>query len=375
MIGRGKKAVWLSMAVGCLATVVLYAFSNSNVYAVQITARTLTLQARGSVGGSTPDGAVNHQFTFTMPTTGTLGSIKFLYCTTATITDTCTPPTGLTTVSATLGTSTGAVFTSAVSTAANSAYITRTAASGGGAVTEQLLNVHNPTAANTTFYVRISTYASTDASGTAIDTGSVAASTANQIVLSGYMPESLIFCAGAAVTKTSGVPDCSTASAGNINFNQSFSPTDTATAQSQMAASTNANSGYSITVHGPTLTSGSNVVTAMGNSPTTPVRGTSQFGLNLAINTTGVSNPAIPVGVTDPVDPVADAGTHKGVAATNYATPDQFLFNLTGDEVANSGSHPTDAQIYTVSYIVNVNGAQPVGTYVATLSYICTANF
>jgi hypothetical protein len=243
----------------------------------------------------------------------------------------------------------------------------------GGAVTEQLLSVHNPTATNQPFYVRISTYASTDATGTAIDTGSVAAATSTQIALTGYMPESLIFCAGAAVSKTGGVPDCSTATAGNIHFNQSFSPADTATAQSQMSASTNANSGYSITVNGPTLTSGSNTVTAMA-AKGAGVRGTSQFGLNTSINTTGTSTPAIPIGVTLPVDPVANGSNYRGQVDSDYSTVDQFRF-VSGAEVVNSNSLPTDSQIYTVSYIVNVNGAQPVGTYVTTLSYICTANF
>ena len=96
------------------------------------------------------------------------------------------------------------------------------------------------------------------------------------------MPESLVFCTGATISTTGGVPDCTTATAGSVNFNQLFSPTDTATATSQMVASTNAGAGYAITVNGSTLMSGTNqingiVTAAMG------IRGTSQFGLNLKV--------------------------------------------------------------------------------------------
>src|SRR5581483_5980245 len=218
--------------------------------------------------------------------------------------------------------------------------------------------------------------ASTDTSGSAIDTGTVAASTATPISLSGTMPESLVFCTGATVGLTAGVPDCSTAGTGTITFNQLFSPTDTATATSQMAASTNAGSGYIISVNGTTLTSGSNTVPAMASS-TTGVRGTGQFGLNLKANTTATSNPAI----GSEVAPAANGTNYRGEAHNNgtqiYNTVDKFEFN-SGDTVAdsyNGGAGGTDAQIFTVSYIVNVPGSQPAGTYTTTLTYICTPTF
>ena len=78
------------------------------VSAAQITLRSLTLQAGATDGGSKAGGVVNHLFTFTLPNTtgGNVGSIKFLYCTTAA--GGCTTPTGLVTTSATMGTQTGA---------------------------------------------------------------------------------------------------------------------------------------------------------------------------------------------------------------------------------------------------------------------------
>ena len=205
-----------------------------------------------------------------------------------------------------------------------------------------------------------------------MDKGTVTASTATQIVLNGTMPESLVFCTGATVGLTGGVPDCATATSGLIGFNQLFSPTDTATATSQMAASTNAGAGYVITVNGPTLTSGSNTVSPIGS--TAPgIRGVSQFGLNLKANTTATST----VAIGSEVAVISNGTNYRAQATTAYSTVDNFKFQ-SGEGVANSGFgglSGSDSQIYTVSYIVNVPGSQPAGTYTSTLTYICTPTF
>jgi hypothetical protein len=366
-----------SLTLGLLATSLLPAH---NVAAVQITNRALTLQDGTTDGGSKPGGVVKHQFTFTIPSTNNVGSIKFLYCDTASGPPTnltqCTTPTGLVTTSATLTNQLNATGFSMVNTTNGSPYIARASATSiasGTAVTYQLSNVTNPTATNQTFYVRISTYASLDTTGSPIDTGVVAGSTATQIVLTGIMPESLIFCTGALIlTNGGGIPDCSTATSGAISFDRLFSPADTATTTSQMAASTNALSGYSITVDGTTLTSGSNTIPNI-TTATTGVRGTRQFGMNLVANTTTTSTPAVGINVA----PAPNGTTLKGQPATGYGTADNFQYN-SGDSVAksdNGGAGPTDAQIYTASYIVNVSGGTPAGTYTTTLTYICTATF
>jgi hypothetical protein len=356
--------------------------------ASQITVRSLTLQAGADPilnGGSRISAVVNHFFQFTLPTTGSVGSILFQYCTLAA--GTCNTPAGLSTTSATLGAETGATGFSIVNTTNGAPYLTRTAAgiSGPLPVTYRLDGVTNPSGAscglpspatpNCTFFVRIATYASIDTTGSLTDSGTVTASTATQITLTGTMPESLVFCTGGTVSTTSGVPDCATATSGAVSFNQLFSPTDTATATSQMAASTNAGSGYIITVNGPTLTSGSNTITAMTTTASGDlgVHGISQFGLNLKANTTSTSNPAIGTEVA----PAANGTNYKGQSLTGYASVDHFRF-VTGNSVANSangGAGGTDAQIFTASYIVNVPGSQPAGTYTTTLTYICTPTF
>lgn len=359
MRARGSVRVLLSFVL-VLATII-NAFQGTSASAAQITNRKLTLVGVGTVGGSTPGGVVNHAFTFTVPTSGTIGSIQLQYCTTAA--GTCTMPTGLVTTSATLGGSTGIVFSSVVATANGAPYVTRTAASGSGVTTLQLNNITNPTATNTTFYVRMTTYTGAALGGTAVDNGVVAASTATQIQLSGYMPESLMFCTGGAITVTANIPNCATATSGTIDLGI-FNPGSTSTATSQMAASTNALYGYVITVNGTTLMSGSASIAAMtaaGSSTT----GTAQFGMNLKLNTT----PA----VGTEVNPAYDGTNLVGQAAAGYNTANTYKF-VSGETVASS-STATNGQAYTISYIVNVPGNQLPGTYITTLTYICTPTF
>jgi hypothetical protein len=353
---KRSKLLLLATSALLLVAPILQGLLFSSASAAQITARSLTLQAGATDGGSKPSGTVKHFFQFSLPTTGNVGSIKFLYCTLAA--GTCNTPTGLTTASIT----------------------------GPQAVSYQLSNIVNPSGAdcyggtpppslNCTFFVRISTYATTDTSGSLTDSGVVTASIAQEITLTGTMPESLVFCTGGSVSTTASVPDCGTATSGAISFNQLFSPTDTATVTSQMAASTNAGSGYAITINGVTLTSGGNTVTAMTTNANGDlgVRGIGQFGTNLKANTTTTSNPAIGTEVA----PAANGTNYKGQATTGYNTVDRFRF-VTGETVANSasgGAGGTDAQIFTNSYVVNVPGSQPAGTYTTTLTYICTPTF
>lgn len=285
-----------------------------------------------------------------------------------------------------MGSENGATGFTNIDVATNGApWISRAApaaVTAGTPVAYQLLGVVNPTTPNQTFFVRITTYDAIDlnlTTGVAIDTGTVAASTTQQIVLSGTMPESLVFCTGATITTTLGVPDCLTATPGVISFDQLFSPIDTAAASSQMVASTNAGTGYSITVNGPTLTSGANTIVPM-TATNNGIRGNSQFGLNLKANTahpTGATTTAIGTEVA----PASNGTNYRGAAQGVYGTVDQFKF-ASGDSIAQSdnGAGPgslggSDAQIFTVTYIANVPGSQPAGTYTTTLTYICTPTF
>ncbi|HEX5456549.1 MAG TPA: hypothetical protein VFW77_04245, partial [Candidatus Saccharimonadales bacterium] len=203
-----------------------------------------------------PSGTVNHLFNFDIPSTSSADTIQFKYCTTEIVPGSggscTTPPLGLDVSGASLGNDASTGWTISSQTT-DTVTISGTAIPNfSGSKTFRLDDVINPSATNTTFYVYIVTY-SGGTSGTLIDEGAAAASTSSAINLEGTMPESLVFCTGGTVSvDVNNVPDCSTATSGDIDFNQLFSPTDTAWATSQMAASTNATSGYAITVNGPT---------------------------------------------------------------------------------------------------------------------------
>ena len=228
-------------------------------------------------------------------------------------------------------------------------------------VTITLDNVNNPTAANKQYYVRITTFS--DSSGsTQVDFGAVGLDTTNQIIVSGTMPESLVFCVG-----TSG-SNCTNITGSAVALG-TFTPTGTNTGTSVMSASTNAGSGYVITINGTTMTSGANTIDAMGTQSAnsngcapscTSNIGSSQFGTNVRANTT----PSVGANVSGP-------GGAAGVSG--YDTADSFRF-FDNDIVASVGG-PTQANLFTNSYIVNVGGDQAAGVYTSTLTYICTATF
>jgi hypothetical protein len=338
-----------------------------------LTSRSVTLS--NSAGAVAPQTST-YTATFTLGTSGqTLGSVKLEVCDSPLATASC--------VNA--GNSNGATFSGATfgsvscaacnggawalgSASGNTAYVTHTAAAvtGTPAVTVVLNNVTNPNVNNKEFYVRISVYASTDTTGGNTDFGAVAVSTAQQITVSGVMPESLVFCVG-----TSGT-DCTNMTGSAVDLG-TFSPTATRVGTSLMSASTNATSGYVITISGTTLTSGSNTIPAMGtqsaNSSGCVVScssqtGVSQFGSNVRAN-----NVASAGGVFGA--DVSGTGTATGFGGYNALNTFRFF---TGDTVASVGG-VTKANLFTNSYLVNVGGDQAAGVYTATLTYICTATF
>jgi hypothetical protein len=364
----------LVLAMGLSGSVAL--FSAKPVGAVQITSRSLTLKnnAAAPTGGSQAATASNHLYTFTLPAGAntTVGSVRFTYCNAASGFGSCVPA-GLVTTAATLGSQSGLSGFTLNNTTNGAPYITNATPqtiSTPLAVTVQLDSVTNPTATNTTFWVQVETYttSSPGAIGSGTDSGIVAASTANQITVSGTMPESLVFCTGVTVNAT-----CSSVVGTSVALG-TFSPTSTNSGTSQMAASSNAGSGYSITYTGDTLKSGANSISAMAGGASSI--GSSQFGINVVDNAT----PNVGAGVS----PAADGTDYKGQGATGYNTADSFKFvattaaNSVGDPLANSangGAGPSDAQVFTTSYIVNVRGNQAAGSYSTTLTYVCTATF
>src|SRR3982750_1507088 len=122
MAPRGNTKTFVLFKLTPLVLVVAYIFTilSPSASAAVLTSRSLTLQAGTTDGGSKPSGVVNHLFSFTIPTTGNVGSIKFQYCTLAA--GSCTTPAGLDTTSSTLGSQTGATGFTLVNTTNGAPY-------------------------------------------------------------------------------------------------------------------------------------------------------------------------------------------------------------------------------------------------------------
>lgn len=314
-------------------------FAVGQVRAAQATSRTLTL------GSSVASATTTYGFSFVLPSSTVLQSAAFAVCTTAS--GTCTTPTGFSNSSSTLTaqpTNLGDASGWTVNTStAGSLRLSKSGNSAAptGTTTVSFSNVTNPSATNSTFFVRMTTYS--DASWTtAVDTGTFASSTAGQITVTASVDETLTFTLSSA-----------TAALGALT------PSTTGSATSTMSASTNASSGYTISVSGATLTSGANTIPAMAANASSS-QGTGQFGINLVANTV----PSVGSNVS---------GTGTGAAATNYDTANSFRF-VSGDTVASAGG-ATNSNTYTVSYIANIAGNQAAGSYSTVLTYVATATF
>ncbi len=320
------------------------------VRADNLTQRSITINT------PTPSAETTHKFRFSISTPATLGSILIQYCSNDPFFNTpCTPPTGLSLADADLSAQTGETgFSIDPSSDASNLILTRTPAlSSLGEVTYTFDNIINPSTSGITTYVRISTYSSSDASGTRTDQGAVAFTTSGSFAVGGFVPPFLNFCVGITVAG-----DCSSFS-GELGNLGELGPSRTASLNSQFAASTNDVNGYLIYSLGTTLTSGNNVIPA-ASAPTAIGPGRSKFGLNLRKNTF----PSIGADVN---------GNGTGLPLSDYNSPNLFMFEP-GDPIAGS-TKSTDYSLFTVSYITDVSADQPAGVYTTTITYLAAVQF
>ena len=120
-----------------------------------------------------------------------------------------------------------------------------------------------------------------------------------------------------------------------------------------MTAATNGTSGYTITVQGPTLTSGVNTIAAITPSAAAPSIGTPQFGIRLTATGGSGSVPAL------------------------YGTAGQYAYTAssgTAVQVASAAT-ATATTTYSVRYMANISSVTPAGSYAANHTYVATGNF
>lgn len=346
-----KRAIYVLSALVMVAGI-----PTTPVHALQLTGRSLTLSSSAPSAAAT-----TYTFGFTVNQSTTIKSVNIDICDSAS--GTCTPastgvPTGLTTTGAAVGAITGigsgGTWTGTFSTNGRLRIANNSNTGTPTTVSIPFTTITNPSTANSTFYARITTY-SDNAFATPIDTGTVAASTANQITVSASVDETLTFCTG-----TSGISSssCSGAAGTAVNLG-ALTPSTTGSGTSLIGVSTNASTGYSITVAGSALTSGGNTITSLATQ-TASTQGSSQFGINLKSNST-------------PSVGAEPAGSGTATPTANYATANQYRF-VSGDQIASKASADNFRQ-YTISYVANVAGATPAGTYSSALTYVATATF
>lgn len=309
------------------------------------------------MASSTAGAVTTHTVSFRITDFSTpVGSIEMQFCSNDPIPgNVCTAPTGFDINAVILSNQTGESGFIKYSTTNNRLVLSRPPVLP-SAVTDsvyELSNVTNPTVAGT-FFVRLRTFSSTDATGSAIQEGGIALSIEPGLTLSSEVPPYLTFCVGITIVNL----DCSSANSYLIDFGE-LSDTKVNKASSQFVSATNAASGYTVTLSGTSLTSGNNVIPGLVTQAGV-IPGTSQFGLNLRSN----SNPAIG-------DEPAGPGAAQPTAA--YGTPNLYRFNP-GDPIVSIG-HSSDYRKFTVSYVANISKAQSPGVYATTITYICLANF
>jgi hypothetical protein len=324
---------------GIIAAALTFAYFPNIASAQQIMTRKVVL------GSSQASIFTTYSFTFSAAQSTTIKSIGFAACTTAA--GACTPAPGFSSSTSTLASSSnlgsGGTWTENTATVGELRMLnaSNTGAPSAG-ITANFDHVNNPSAANATFFMRITTY-SDAAWTTPIDTGVVAASTAGQITTTARVDESLNFMLTAATV------DLGT-----------LTKTSTGTGTSTMTVGTNGSTGYSVSYKGNTLTSGADTITAMAVAAGS-TQNSKQFGINLMANTT----PSVGTGVS---------GVGSGTAATGYSTANQFKFNTAGDVIASAAA-TTDDNVFTTSYIANITSATASGFYSTVLTYTATANF
>lgn len=96
------------------------------------------------------------------------------------------------------------------------------------------------------------------------------------------------------------------------------------------------------------------------SSPTASVKGTEQFAINAAANTT----PQVGAGVVQFPDNLTSFGTVE----SNYATANMFMYH-SGDVVARSLTE-SGQSTYTISMIVNVSNETPAGHFSGDFSAV-----
>jgi len=334
----------------------------------------LPIPHRSATTSDSRPGDPNVHLSWNSDSVNTIKAIRVMICTDGLKNTACTGPTGadltpvtLTNTSGELGFS-GWSITSVVS--AHEILITNAtgaATTVGGTSAIDLGNFVNPTSIGT-FFFRISTYTTTAAApADSVSYGAIASSTNRSLTVTSGVSDTLIFRVANAITTCDGVsetniPDPNDAGSDLVNLSPSPATANaTSTGTAQFCVVTNAPNGYAVTYADWGASSydahagfwnGSHEFNPGGISAFTSTPGVEQFGFKVT---------------------VAGAGSGTVTAPYNAAT---YNYNDSGSAVqVASASASSAANIFTVSYVANISGITPGGTYRAHQMFVITASF
>ena len=137
----------------------------------------------------------------------------------------------------------------------------------------------------------------------------------------------------------------------------------TATANSTFYVRAWNSSGYIVQTDSTPPTNGTHTM-ATNTTPTSSTVGTEQFGMNLVANT---------LPTTFGANPSQTTSYAYGAAYGNYTTTNKYAYN-NGDTIANSTKN-TSSTLYTISYIFNIGGSTPGGSYVFNQNIVATGYY
>lgn len=337
----------------------------------QFTSRSIMMSTSATSAAAT---SYNVQFT---QSSGTVKGVVIEFCSNSPIVgdSSCTAPTtlnvGTPTITYTTGLTTGYTLTAP---SANVIKMTKAAGDAGvTAVNITITSMTNPSALGT-FYARIVTFANdsgadspatwtTTAPGTNYQYGGVALSTANQIVVTAKVQETLTFCAFTTGTACSGASGTAVAlgDANGVLSNLTAGYTNT----SKVSLATNAQSGAVVKATAATLTSGANTITAVTGTTCTADSTTSTVAyFGIRVSATGAGQTA-----------AGNWGCTSGNHLFDTTTSTNNLSYLYGATILNTGGAPIDESASTIEYAAKAASTTKAGIYTSTFTYIATGTY
>ena len=353
----------------------------------QITARSIT------IGSSAASTSTTYKLTFTPVTTAQELIVDFC-ANDPLVSDTCTFAAGTVPTIASPTSSVGTATAVGSGSPVHTIKVTGLTETGGSPFTITFTaGVTNPTT-NTSFYARVLTFGTgnaagytpantsgnTPTTGTYIDAGGIALSTAANISITSRVFETLAFCVfqtscGTAPALTLGDPTTGALSISNAYVNSN----------AQYTLATNAGSGVSVTMTGTTLcrpggtcTTGANAFTisAVGATPAVLATGTEQFGMCASKNGSAALTVATKYNDTINSCPSLSAGTSVTTSKFGFddaATADGTN-NAAGSQVmSSSGAVPTVTGWFT--FLGDVAATTEAGVYSTSLNLVATGTF